>query len=67
MLKGQRVELSPATDMWMRGDRFGTVTKDSIPCDIRYAVLKPRFLISVKMDRSGKTIKIHPRNVESIT
>ena len=22
---GQRVELHPATDRWMRGDRFGTV------------------------------------------
>lgn len=24
---GERVELHPATDMWMRGARYGTVTK----------------------------------------
>ena len=24
---GDRVELHPATDRWMRGDRFGTVSK----------------------------------------
>ena len=25
---GDRVELHPATDLWMRGARFGTVTRD---------------------------------------
>mgnify|MGYP000882881904 CR=1 FL=1 len=30
MVKGQRVGLHPATDLWMRGARFGTVTGTAI-------------------------------------
>ena len=39
--KGERVELHPATDAWMMGDRFGNVTHIG------------RKLVHVKMDRSG--------------
>jgi hypothetical protein len=45
---GARVELSPATDAWMMGDRFGTVTAHG------------RKYISVRMDRSGRTRKLTP-------
>jgi hypothetical protein len=51
---GMRVELHPATDAWMFGDRFGDVVKVG------------RELVHVKMDRSGKTRKVHPRNIGEI-
>jgi hypothetical protein len=39
---GQRVELHPATDAWMAGDRYGEITK-----------IGPKYL-HVACDRSGK-------------
>jgi hypothetical protein len=48
---GQRVQAHPATDTWMRGDRFGTV------------VLIGRKHITVKMDVSGRTIRFEPDNL----
>jgi hypothetical protein len=42
---GTRVQLHPATDAWMQGDRYGTIVKVG------------RKLISVKMDKSGRTLK----------
>lgn len=48
---GVRVELHPGTDAWMRGDRFGDVVKAR------------RKLLYVRMDRSGRTLKVSPRNV----
>jgi hypothetical protein len=48
---GQRVELSPGLDAWMRGDRFGTVEKLG------------KLFIYVRMDRSGKLRKLHPAAV----
>lgn len=44
--EGSRVQLHPATDRWMMGDRFGTVRKIT------------RRSIHVKMDRSKKTIRV---------
>jgi hypothetical protein len=49
--RGDRVQLHPATDRWMRGDRYGEV------------VLVGRKLISVKMDVSGQIAKLHPSNI----
>jgi len=51
---GQRVELSPATDRWMSGDRFGTVEGVG------------RKLLRIKMDRSGQTAKVSPVNIYAI-
>lgn len=48
---GDRVELHPATDRWMRGDRFGTVVK-----------LGRRY-VHVALDRSGDTRQFSPENV----
>lgn len=45
-LMGQRVELSPTTDAWMMGDRYGEVIKIG------------RKYVHVKMDRSGKVRKL---------
>lgn len=51
---GNRVELSPATDAWMMGDRFGEVVNVG------------RMLVWVEMDVSGKVRKLHPENIGSI-
>jgi hypothetical protein len=48
---GSRVELHPATDAWMAGDRFGCIVR----CGRR--------LVHVKMDRSGRTLKVAPRHI----
>jgi hypothetical protein len=48
---GNRVELHPATDRWMRGDQLGTVAKLG------------RVYVHVRMDRSGQTIKVAPENL----
>lgn len=44
--EGSRVQLHPACDRWMRGDRFGTVRKIT------------RRSVHVKMDRSRQTIRV---------
>lgn len=46
--KGERVELHPATDLWMRGARFGTIVK-ALP--VRRAYL-------VKLDKVARTRRI---------
>jgi hypothetical protein len=51
---GDRVELHPATDSWMRGDRYGDIAKVG------------RDFVYVKLDRSGRTKKFHPKNVNVI-
>jgi hypothetical protein len=38
---GDRIEMHPATDVWMRGDRYGEIIRIG------------RTLITVKLDRSG--------------
>jgi hypothetical protein len=55
MQVGQRVELHPATDAWMMGDRFGVVVKIG------------RKYVHVKLDRSGRTIPFLPKNVLEIS
>ena len=49
---GERIELHPATDAWMSGDRFGTVVRQ-----LRSGILL------VKMDVSGRTRRVHPDNI----
>ena len=48
---GTRVQLHPATDAWMRGDRFGEIVKQG------------RKYYHVRMDRSGRVLKVAPRNI----
>ena len=48
---GDRVELHPATDAWMRGDRFGQITK-----------IGSKFY-HVLMDRSRRILRVPPRNL----
>lgn len=47
LVVGDRVEIHPATDRWMVGDRFGVVTTDAT----RSGKYGPRF--RVRFDRSG--------------
>jgi hypothetical protein len=49
--EGQRVQLHPGTDRWMRGDRYGTVLRTG------------RKYVRVLMDRSGHTIRVAPENL----
>jgi hypothetical protein len=58
---GTRVQLHPATDAWMSGDRFGTVVK----IGPRLVGCAPA-LVSVKMDKSGRTLKLSLGNVQTI-
>lgn len=69
MDKGQRVQLHPATDAWMQGDKFGTV--------IGYGRKKYYYtlndgtsgfvrLIRIKLDKSGRVRRFHPKNVSAI-
>lgn len=46
------VDLHPATDAWMRGDRTGT------------CVAIGKKWVYVKMDASGRTLKLHPTMVK---
>jgi hypothetical protein len=48
---GDRVQMHPGTDAWMRGDRYGDVV----------GVLRSG-VVMVKMD-SGQTRRVHPRNL----
>jgi hypothetical protein len=64
---GKRVELHPATDAWMSGDRYGTIIKTTM----RTAnMLDPRdsaiVFVTVKLDKSGRTIRVHESNIRSI-
>lgn len=48
---GMTVSSHPATDAWMRGDRYGTVVKVG------------RKFVHVRMNRSGQLRKFHPSNL----
>jgi len=50
---GDRVELHPATDFWMSGDRYGEI--------VRLVLQSHR--IHVKMDRSGRVLKLRSSNL----
>lgn len=51
---GDRVQAHPATDSWMRGDRYGVVEKVG------------RKYVHVLMDRSGRTRKFAMDNVTQV-
>lgn len=69
MDKGQRVELHPATDDWMRGDRFGTVIGYGRKREYVDTFTKERSMvrpIRVKLDKSGRVRRFHPDNLIAI-
>jgi hypothetical protein len=51
---GMRVELHPSTDQWMMGDRFGDVVQVG------------RKRVYVKMDRSGRILRVLPQHIGQI-
>lgn len=58
--RGQRVQLHPGTDMWMRGDRYGEVVKT-----IRPHMSSRDGKVWIKSD-SGRTYKLSPSLLEII-
>ena len=48
---GDRVQIHPATDAWMQGDRFGDIARLG------------RFLVHVKMDHSGRVRAFRPESI----
>jgi hypothetical protein len=48
---GDRIEMHPASDAWMRGDRYGEVLKVG------------KVLVTVKLDRSGWKLGYHMRSI----
>lgn len=61
---GRRVELHPATDAWMMGDRFGTVVRTTMRTanliDPRESAL---VFVTVKLDKSGRIVRFHESNI----
>ena len=53
---GMRAELHPATDAWMRGDRYGDIV----------LVSKDGQTFRIRMDRSGKTLTVSERNLARV-
>ena len=47
---GQRVQMHPATDAWMSGDRYGEI-------------IKLTSKVHVKLDKSGRTLRSVPANI----
>lgn len=56
-VSGQRVELHPSMDLWMKGDRFGEVK--SIMFDRRIG----KYRYTVLIDKSDKYVVIHERDI----
>ena len=48
---GERVQLHPATDWWMRGARYGDVVRTG------------RRWVYVRLDRTGRVVKVSPCNL----
>ena len=61
--KGMRVQLHPATDSWMRGDRFGTVVH--APSVTKTSHNRGKH-VQVLMDRSNKTLRLRPEDISEI-
>jgi hypothetical protein len=64
--KGDRVQLHPATDGWMRGARFGTVTSITAPRECWERGNPERYLcriVRVKLDNRPRVCRVHPANL----
>ena len=64
--KGTRVVLHPATDAWMQGDRYGVIvgfghSRLYVNTYTREETTARPYL--VKMDRSGRRLRMHPDDV----
>jgi len=65
---GMRAELHPATDAWMRGDRYGEIMSVSKRSRSFLDPRDPRngHTFRVKMDRSGRTLRVSEGNIARI-
>ena len=54
--QGKRIEMHPATDQWMRGDRYGEIVSET-----RHSARRGLYVM-VRLDKSGRTIKVNDRN-----
>lgn len=62
---GKRVQIHPALDRWMMGDKYGEITAVSKKC---YSFLDPKDLrnghrFTVKLDKSGKRIRLREADI----
>lgn len=55
---GDRIELHPATDLWVRGARFGTVVLKKAK-----TALTPNGAIVVHVDKIDRIRRFHPENI----
>ena len=53
-----RAELHPATDAWMRGDRYGDI--------VSVSKRKDGDIFRIHMDKSGKVLRVSGRNIYQI-
>ena len=65
-LVGKRVELHPSTDRWMKGDKYGVLTQVQLYAQ-KFDIMnkwKEVLLAHIKLDKSNKTITLHPSDYE---
>lgn len=79
--KGQRVELHPACDDWMRGDRFGEVVgygRKRQYCSGgpagRHTITTPACTnctftrpVRIRLDKSGRVKRFHPEHISVVS
>lgn len=70
MLKiGERVQLHPGLDDWMRGDRYGEVVKlgrEQLFRPLNGGALYAARGVYVKLDKSGKVRTYHPERITAL-
>ena len=63
---GKRVELHPATDAWVRGDRYGVIVGLGRFQKYAHLFAEPQCPYRVKLDKSGKTVRLSPQSVSFV-
>ena len=66
---GTRIELHPAHDMWMRGDRYGTIIGYGRPreyYDTFTGEHSTAIPYRVQLDKTNKIIRVHPKNLTEV-
>lgn len=63
--KGDWVKIHPATDLWMKGIRYGTVTKTREYDNPPAGVVRPLVPVSWSLN-AKKIVLVHPKNLEII-
>ena len=65
---GMRAELHPATDAWMRGDRYGEIVAVSAKSHSYVDPGYPRngHTFTIQMDRSGRKLRVSEGNIARV-